>query len=136
MRLVFRLITAILFVLYYTHSVSAQTVTLTAFASLSGTTENEQLGTILRKADINDDGKPELFIGAPGFGSQTIKNQGRIYLISMPVESDTALSNAHVILQGSLADENIGRFFQLGDFNGDDITDIVTWNPYQNNNSG
>lgn len=126
----------ILLGIQFTHCVSAQTVNLTPFATLSGTTENERLGTVLRKANISGDSKPELFIGAPGYSNQAQTNLGRIYLLSLPVESDTSLSGEQVILQGSSAQDNVGRFFNLGDFNADNVIDIVTWNPDAQNEQG
>lgn len=118
------------------HELYAQAYSFAPFATVSGTQANEQLGTVLRKAQINTSGAPHLFIGAPGASKSVFTNHGRIYLLPLPVESDTVLSSNHIIIEGLEKDDQIGRFFNVGDFNGDGNVDVVTWHPEKNNDAG
>ncbi|NCP84885.1 MAG: T9SS type A sorting domain-containing protein [Bacteroidetes bacterium] len=106
------------------------------FASVSGNQQNEELGSILRKANVSGDNLPEVFIGAPGASESGLNSTGRIYLLSLPVQTDTNLTSSNIIISGSVAGERLGERFELGDFNGDGKIDIVVSEQTFNGNNG
>jgi len=106
------------------------------FASVSGTQQNEELGTVLRKANVSGDNLPEVFIGAPGASQSGLSESGRIYLLSLPVQTDTNLTASNIIISGSESGERLGERFELGDFNGDGKIDIVVSEQTYNTNNG
>jgi len=82
-------------------------------------------GQHIRAADVTGDGAKEIFLGAPGFNANGIPNAGAIFFLEPPFSGNIILGGSHILLRGRLVDEAIGENFELGDFNGDNITDIA-----------
>lgn len=88
------------------------------------------LGETIRRHDENQDGLYDFFVSAPGASVGSNRNAGKVYLYHSPVPQDTIqLNETHVILEGDGVDQEVGRRFELGNFNGDQYIDIAVSNP-------
>ncbi|HSG99290.1 MAG TPA: hypothetical protein VLB27_04520, partial [candidate division Zixibacteria bacterium] len=100
-----------------------------------GAYPGELAGEALAIGDVNNDGKPDLVIGAPGgyASDDTQLNSGRVYIIfgaaGFPPIIDLRLS-PDVVIYGTgagigAAPDQAGSSLALGDVNGDSILDIL-----------
>ncbi len=96
-----------------------------ADATIAGVLFNELLGTSIGSGDFNDDGVPDIVLGAPRpplEGNDT----GRAYIFFGPVEGAHSASEADVILMGEgLNDEFGSAVAGAGDTDGDGFEDLV-----------
>jgi hypothetical protein len=77
-------------------------------------------------ADLNNDGRDDLLVGAPFF-SGFIYNQGRVY-VYLTIQKDLELNR---VLTGTIAYGQFGYSLStIGDLNGDSFEDVVISAPY------
>lgn len=97
------------------------------------TIEGEQgsmLGVVL-EGDIDEDGRDDLLIGAPGVDREdpTARIDGAVtgmaYIMSGPLRDNTTVANAAVRFSGLEAGDGIGSAMALGDFNQDGQSDVA-----------
>ncbi len=90
----------------------------------------DSFGSSVAVGDVNGDGQKEIVVGAPGFGSTDVANEGKVYVFS----ADGAL----LFSLTSPNHEYGGHFFRvaLGDVNGDGTDEIVVGAYGENNYSG
>ena len=71
--------------------------------------------------DLDDDGTPDLIVGAPNHNSG-----GMVYIVSSDVTGELSLSSADARIQSDLNDEDFGQTLDCaGDLTGDGIDDLV-----------
>jgi hypothetical protein len=96
-----------------------------ADATITGSIPNELLGDAVGSGDLNDDGIPDLIIGAPRpplDGEDT----GRTYVFFGPVTGEVASSQADVILIGEENKDEFGTAVAgAGDVNDDGAGDLL-----------
>lgn len=96
------------------------------------------LGSSVGVADINQDGTPDLFIGAATGAPGSELDYGRLYVLSyFPRNKDLwdfSKIPADLTIQGRHEKDWYGNSFVVGDFDGDGIYDLVTGAPNSRNN--
>ncbi len=96
--------------------------------SFSGVGGADEAGTSIRLLDIDDDGKTDLVIGAPGGNgpSNGRAKAGSVYVYLGPVPLGAhSLSEAHVVFYGAAAGYRAGDRLTTGDINRDTYNDLV-----------
>lgn len=83
----------------------------------TGNSSNEGFGTSLAIMDLDDDGGPELFVGAPRANGGT----GAIYIFHV-YSTDISLIT---VINGSAMVTGFGKQMTVGDMNGDEIDDLA-----------
>ncbi len=98
-----------------------------ATTSFSGVSAGDQAGTSIRILDIDDDGKSDLAIGAPGANPAGRSAAGEVFLFLGPITTAGAipLSSANVVFYGSSAGYRAGARMATGDINRDTPNDLV-----------
>jgi len=90
---------------------SIPTTAATADVIVTGETTSSYFGNTLTSGDFNSDGKTDLFVGAPQYGS----NRGRVYLYTFNDGVTT----------GETTINSFGYAMTSGDFNADGKTDLA-----------
>ena len=96
----------------------------TSFTTPTGT---DEAGTSIRILDIDDDGKNDLAIGAPGASPTGRTGAGEVFLFLGPVTTagPLQLSSANVVFYGSAVGYRAGARMATGDINRDTPNDLV-----------
>lgn len=95
-----------------------------AEASVSGVIFSEELGYDLAAADLNDDGVPDLVLGAPRPPVDG-NDPGSVYVFFGPVSGSFAATAADVILVGERDNDEFGIAVGAGDVGGDGSDDLI-----------
>jgi len=93
--------------------------------SIDGATENDRFGwSVGGVGDVDDDGRADFLVGAPGFDVPGLTNAGRAYLIS-------GLTGAPLfVFDGDIVGGDLGWAVDgAGDVNGDDVPDVIVGQP-------
>jgi hypothetical protein len=85
---------------------------------------NDQLGTALATGDLDNDGRRELIIGAPG--------TNRVYIIKGSATLSGTLDLATASASATLTAAGLGRVLLAGDVTGDGTYDLLVGAPTQN----
>ncbi len=95
-----------------------------AEATVSGVLFSEELGFDVAAGDLNDDGVPDLILGAPRpplNGNDT----GRTYVFFGPVSGTMGALEADAIVFGEALNDELGTSVASGDVNGDGAADLI-----------
>ena len=104
--------------------VQGQLTVADAAATVTGVIASEELGYDIAAGDLNDDGVPDLILGAPRpplFGNGT----GRAYVFFGPVSGSHAATEADAIVTGDKLNDELGTSVAAGDLNDDGADDLV-----------
>ncbi len=104
------------------------TIPTTAAISFSGVTAGDEAGASIRLLDIDDDGKTDLVIGAPGGNgpNNSRAHAGNVYVFLGPVAAGAhSLAEASVVFYGAAANYRAGDKLATGDINRDTFNDLV-----------
>ncbi len=91
---------------------------------LKGTSDTAALGTVMAAGDLNDDGKADLALSAPG-DDITLNNSGAVYLYTFDVDGPKLLRDP---LTG-LGAANFGTALAIRDIDGDGDDDLIVGSP-------
>jgi len=84
-------------------------------------------GSSLAVVDIDQDGRPELVVGAPGVGSYNLTYTGRVYVYSI-------VNRHHYLLKGTIGCQvkycNLGTTLASADLTSDGWDDLILGSPY------
>ncbi len=105
-----------------------------ADAVFTGATEGALAGYSLASAgDVNEDGLPDLLIGAPGTQNSIFENIGAAHLVLAPFEGQQDLAMADATYIGTNT-ETVGYSLAGGeDFDGDGSLDLALGTPWREN---
>ncbi len=95
-----------------------------ADAAFTGEIFSEELGDAVAAADLNDDGVPDLILGAPRPPLDG-EGPGSVYVFFGPVVGSFLASEADVILTGEQHNDEFGTALGAGDVNGDGAEDLI-----------
>ncbi|HEX4565731.1 MAG TPA: FG-GAP-like repeat-containing protein [Vicinamibacterales bacterium] len=107
---------------------STGVIPTTAAISFSGVSAGDEAGTSIRLLDIDDDGKTDIVISAPGGNGpgNSRSHAGNVYLFLGPVSAGAhSLSEAQVVFYGSAPNARAGDKLATGDINRDTFNDLV-----------
>jgi FG-GAP repeat len=104
--------------------VSGQLTEADAAASFTGVIFSEELGDSVAAGDLNDDGVPDLILGAPR-PPVNGEDPGRTYVFFGPVAGVFSALDADVIMQGEQDNDEFGTSVSSGDVNGDGAPDLI-----------
>lgn len=111
-----------------------------ATTSFTTGTSTDQTGTSIRILDLDDDGKNDLAIGAPGGDGPADGrvNAGEVYVFLGPVTTPGArlLSSANIVFYGAAANNRAGETLATGDINRDTPNDLVINEPGGSSGAG
>jgi len=95
-----------------------------ADATVSGVIFSEELGYDVAGGDLDDDGVPDLILGAPRppLGGE---DPGSVYVFFGPVTGSHAASAADVIVLGEHDNDELGISVAAGDVDGDGADDLI-----------
>ena len=98
-----------------------------AFATLTGTTLNDQAGQVSAVGDVNGDGFDDLVVGAKYHATLgAFTYDGAAYVVYGPVSGTIGLATADVRLNGAVSWDSAGsRIGAAGDVNGDGHDDFL-----------
>lgn len=108
------------------------TIPSSAALAFIGSTAGEEVGSAIRILDLDDDGKNDIAIGAPGGdgpgGGRT--NAGHVYVYLGPVTAGPHGTNeAQLVMYGAAAGRRAGQHLATGDINRDTPNDLVVLAP-------
>jgi hypothetical protein len=85
----------------------------------------ENFGTAICAADLDNDGRDELLIGAPGYDDPSGSDWGRV--ATYKIEGPTQFLTARKLRQwnGTASEHNFGRSIAVGDFSGNAALDVL-----------
>jgi hypothetical protein len=95
-----------------------------ADASFAGVIFSEELGDAVGAGDLNNDGVPDLILGAPR-PPLNGENPGRVYVFFGPVSGSFLATQADVILFGEQENDEFGTAVGAGDVDGDGADDLI-----------
>ena len=96
-----------------------------ADAVITGSFSNESFGASVASADVNDDGIPDLIVGAPRFPLGGV-DTGRVYIFYGPVAGSMIATDADVIIFGEDLNDGFGTSVApAGDVDGDGVDDVI-----------
>jgi hypothetical protein len=104
------------------------TIPANATISFSGVSAGDEAGTAIRLFDIDDDGKTDLVISAPGGNGpgNGRAHAGNVYVFLGPVAAGAhSLSEAQIVFYGAAANARAGDKLATGDINRDTFNDLV-----------
>lgn len=100
-----------------------------ADATFSGEAIEDQFGTSVTVADVNNDGTVDLIVGAP-LNDSNDPDSGRVYVFfGGPAFAGERANLADVKLSGLPNQDSFGSAIGTGDINGDAMTDVVIGAP-------
>ncbi|MDZ7730238.1 MAG: FG-GAP-like repeat-containing protein [Natrialbaceae archaeon] len=102
-----------------------------AHTTVRGTGPNQSVGTAVTEVgDVNDDGTPDMAVGAPGVANQTTQQEpGSVSLFFGPAEAGTVeTDDADVVIMGE-EDSQTGIAVAAADLTGDGHQDVVVGAP-------
>ena len=108
------------------------TIPSNAALAFIGSTEGEEVGSSIRILDLDDDGKNDVAIGAPGGDGPGggRPDAGHVYVYFGPVTPGPIGTNgAHLVMYGSAAGRRAGQHMATGDINRDTPNDLVILAP-------
>ncbi len=108
------------------------TMSVTDGAAISGEETGDRVGWSLATHDVNDDGQPDLLVGAP----QNQSGHGRSYLVLGPITADLALGDAELEAIGFSDDSWFGFSLTAGDLDGDSVNELIVGAPYWDSRRG
>jgi hypothetical protein len=95
-----------------------------AEAAFTGVIFSELLGDAVAAGDLNDDGVPDLILGAPR-PPLNGEDPGFVYVFFGPVSGRFPASEADVILTGEQDNDEFGTAVAAGDVDGDGADDLI-----------
>ena len=95
-----------------------------AAASFTGVIFSEELGESVAAGDLNDDGVPDLILGAPR-PPVNGEDPGSVYVFFGPVTGDFSATEADVIVGGQRDNDEFGTSVAAGDVDGDGADDLI-----------
>lgn len=95
-----------------------------ADASVTGVTFHEELGDAVTAGDLDDDGIPDLVLGAPR-PPVNGADPGSVYVFFGPVSGNFAANQADAIVSGETDGDDFGTAVGVGDVNGDGVDDLL-----------
>lgn len=95
-----------------------------ADAAFTGVIFSEELGDAVTAADLNDDGVPDLVLGAPR-PPLSGEDPGSVYVFFGPVTGSFLATEADVVLTGENDSDEFGTAVGAGDVNGDGAQDLI-----------
>jgi hypothetical protein len=78
---------------------------LSSAVAVSGVDAGDEIGMLIRSADVDGDGQQDLLLGAPGDGTSA---EGALYVLYGPVTSNQDISGFDARLRGALPGESLG----------------------------
>ena len=108
----------------YLGPVSGHLSVADADATITGVIFSEELGYDVGSGDLNDDGLPDLVLGAPR-PPLNGNDPGRVYVFFGPVAGSFFAAQADVILGGEQDNDEFGTSVATGDVNGDGADDLI-----------
>jgi hypothetical protein len=104
--------------------------------TLDGEKTNSSFGQFMRTGDLNGDGYVDLVVAATNYDVVTLNvndNNGRVYVY---YGSASGISTTpSVTLTGEAVNHQLGRYFAIGDIDGDKIADLAIGVPAYGTNS-
>jgi hypothetical protein len=130
----------VIVVLIFTNPASAGIVidlnSISANVTICGDDAGDTLGYSVSSGDFNGDGKDDVIIGAHRADTVGGAHAGKTYVIygsnSLPSTTDLNSVFADITIHGDDAYGYLGDSVSSGDFNGDDIDDIIIGAPFTN----
>lgn len=107
---------------------SAQSIQLGQYATIGGGDTDAEFGRTVRYHS----GSGQIFIGAPGYDNE----RGAIFRYSGTLDSDTLLTDDHIVLTGTEEGERLGENFILASLTNDNLPEIVVAEPRALSDSG
>lgn len=95
-----------------------------AEATFKGVIFSEELGDAVTAADLNDDGIPDLILGAPR-PPLNGEDPGSVYVFFGPITGKFLASAADIILTGEQDNDEFGTSVGAGDVDGDGADDLI-----------
>lgn len=100
----------------------------TVIYTFNGAVSNDQFGAAVGASDVNNDGRPDLLVGAPGVSS----GNGAVYVFNGLTGSSTPLFT----FNGGANEGLGGAVAGCGDVNNDGRADVIAGGPANNSNRG
>ena len=95
---------------------------------ISGESFSHRMGMALGVGDVNLDGNTDMFLGAPGYDTNT----GKAYILY----SQNGIVNLNIRTQGEVSGDRMGTAVVRGDFNNDSHDDVAVSAPGYGSGSG
>ncbi len=92
--------------------------------ALTGGAAGDAAGSSLATADLDDDGQPDLVVGAPT-ASPGGAEEGQVHLILGPITAASELGASDTLVTASTADSALGCALATGDVDGDGVADLL-----------